>query len=479
MTIGDFIALVKRELPYTPNAQQDALIGALARFCAGIKGGEPRSNEPTMDRVFVINGYAGTGKTTLTSALVRALTQLEIKVVLMAPTGRAAKVFNNYSGFPSSTIHRRIYRHSLHGEVPGLKENRDSNTLYIVDEASMISSAAYSGATGSDLLSDLLAYVFAGINNRLILMGDTAQLPPVGEPESPAMDVELLRSLGLKVSWATLTRVVRQGARSGILANAIHIRREMTDHPSRVPTPMIKDFDDVKAITSEDLIEAIDTAYRTFGIDDSIIITRSNQRAANFNKAIRQEVLYFEEELERGEPLMIVKNNYYWTRATKRKDIGFIANGDILRVTRILGTEIKHGFRFADIEVVPVDPMENENETEPMAVKIFLETLSGEKAALPTERLQALYERIVKSEYSHLSNPMQALVNDPYWNALQAKFAYCVTCHKAQGGQWSQVFVDIAYINPDVIGPDLYRWMYTATTRARRQLTYLVDTPTY
>lgn len=474
MTVGQFISAVKTRLQYTPNAQQDALIAAVARFCAGIKAdSEKTSDGPSVDRVFVINGYAGTGKTTLISAFVRALSDLKINVVLMAPTGRAAKVFSGYSGYPASTIHRRIYKHSLHGEVPSLKENRDRNTLYIVDEASMISSAESSGRY---LLGDLLSYVFADSSNRLIFMGDKAQLPPVGDLESPAMDATFLKQMGLKVSAATLTRVVRQGARSGILANAVNIRRQMTVNPDKVPRPVTDGFDDVHTVTAEDLPELIETAYRTVGIDDSILITRSNRRAADFNRAIRSQVLYYEEELVRGEPLMIVKNNYFWTRAERRRDIDFLANGDIMRVVRIISTETKYGFRFADVEIVPVDASGASDESQPLQVKIFLDTLASEYPALPGERLRQLYERLMNSdEFKQTSNPMKALANDPYWNALQAKYAYCVTCHKAQGGQWSHVIVDIAYISPDAVGPDLYRWMYTATTRARHQLTYLTD----
>lgn len=475
MTVGEFAATVKAELPYAPNMQQDALIGALARFCAGLKPNPDRpASGPDVDRAFVVNGYAGTGKTSLVSALVRALVRLKINVVLMSPTGRAAKVFAGYSGFPASTIHRRIYRHSLHGEVPGLKENRDNNTLYIVDEASMIASGTGDNA---GLLVDLLTYVFAGSNNRLILMGDTAQLPPVGDTTSPAMDIDNLRDMGLKLSAATLTRVVRQGARSGILANAVNIRRTMIERPDKVPVPLTDGFDDVHTVTAEDLPEVIDSAYRTAGIDDTIIITRSNRRAADFNKAIRAQVLYYEEELEKNEPLLAVKNNYYWTRVAKRRDIDFIANGDIVRVSRVLGTETRYGFRFADVEIVPVDPSGGESTVEPMQVKIFLETLAGDAPALSADRLRTLYNNLMQTEYRDCPDPMKALASDPYWNALQTKYAYCVTCHKAQGGQWSQVIVDVAYINPDAIGPELYRWMYTATTRARHTLTYLVDTP--
>ncbi|MCH5219258.1 MAG: AAA family ATPase [Muribaculaceae bacterium] len=484
MTSQQLADAVQSQLPYSPNTQQEALIGALARFCEGLSGEvddrQPtQQSQPTQDRVFVLNGYAGTGKTSLVSALVRALKQFKVNVVLMAPTGRAAKVFAHYSGFAAATIHRRIYRHSLRGEIPGLKENRDNNTLYIVDEASMIGSGsdAYSG----DLLTDLFTYVFAGINNRLIFMGDTAQLPPVGDSDSPAMDAFALKERGFKISAATLTRVVRQGARSGIMANAVNIRRMMYEKPDKIPVPLTEGFDDVSTITAVDMAEAIDHAYRTAGIDDTIIITRSNRRAADFNKAIRAEVLYIDEELAQGEPLLVVKNNYYWTRVAKRRDIDFLANGDIMRVTKVIGTELKYGFWFADVEFVPVEnDMDADSgetvETPPIQAKIFLETLIGEHPALPYERQKLLFDRIVQREYPGHPNPMQALADNPYWNALQTKFAYCVTCHKAQGGQWSRVFVDVAYINPDAVGPELYRWMYTATTRARHHLTYLVDT---
>lgn len=477
MTTGQFADLVRSKLPYTPNNQQDALVGVLARFCAGLKTDSQAL--PLMadaDRAFVINGYAGTGKTSLVSALVKALRQLHINVVLMAPTGRAAKVFSGYSGYGASTIHRRIYRHSIAGEVPGLKENKDNDTLYIVDEASMIGDAGAGGYGGTDLLTDLFTYVFAGRNNRLILMGDTAQLPPVGLPESPAMETERLRSMGLKVSHATLTRVVRQDARSGILANAVNIRRQMQENPTRIPSPITAGCNDVLTVTSEDLAEAIDTAYRTAGMDDTIIITRSNRRAAEFNKAIRSQVLYYEEELVRDEPLMIVKNNYYWTRVARRKDMDFIANGDIMRVRRIIGTEVRHGFRFADVELEPVDSSGNEeSEIAPVQAKIFLETLASDQASLGVERTRALHDALLARDYPDCANPAAALANDPYWNALQAKYAYCVTCHKAQGGQWSHAMVDIAYINPEAVGPDLYRWMYTAVTRARKVLTFITD----
>ena len=473
----NLLRTVYTQLPYRPNEQQAAVSEVIARFCSELDTPlEQASLSPTEDRAFVINGYAGTGKTSLISAFVKALNALNVNVVLMAPTGRAAKVFSSYSGFPASTIHRKIYRHSLHGEVPPLKENKDSNTLYIVDEASMIASG---GDRGSNLLIDLLTYVYAGTNNRLILMGDTAQLPPVGDIESPAMDKNELKNLGLKVSSATLTRVVRQGVRSGILANAVNIRREMIERPTHVPVPIVNGFNDVHTVTAEDLPEVIDSAYRTVGIDDTIIITRSNKRAADFNRAIRNQVFYYEEELVKGESIMIVKNNYYWTRKAKRKDPDFLANGDIVRITRIISTETRYGFRFADVEIVPVDWQDGTAEIEPLQVKIFLDTLDSDYPNLPSDRMQQLFERMVRKDYAECSDPQRALAEDPYWNALQAKYAYCVTCHKAQGGQWSQVIVDIAYINPEAVGPELYRWMYTATTRARHTLTYLTDRESY
>lgn len=461
------------ELPYTPNAQQQAVAAALARFCIGLIDGDAEAARPSAHRTFVVNGYAGTGKTSLIAALVRTLRRLKVNVVLMAPTGRAAKVFSAFANMQASTIHRRIYRHSVAGEVPGLKENRDTSTLYIVDEASMIGS----DTTGNrDLLSDLLSYAFAGNNNRLILLGDTAQLPPVGDIVSPAMDLDNLRKLGLKVSAATLTKVVRQQARSGILANATSVRRQMGEEPLKMPSPIVEGYPDVHTVTPVDLPEVIDTSYRTCGIDETIIITRSNRRAADFNKAVRAQVLFYEEELVRGEPIMIVKNNYYWTRVAKRRDIDFIANGDIMRISRIIGTEIKHGFRFADVEVTPIDETGAESESAPLQVKIFLETLASDQPALPAERLGQLYKALLHSgDYANAQNPLLALANDPYWNALQTKYAYCVTCHKAQGGQWNHVLVDTAGISPDATGMELLRWMYTACTRARRNLSFITD----
>lgn len=458
---------ITRHLPYAPNTQQSAVIDALARFCAPLQyTGHPDAVLPDAHRVFILNGYAGTGKTTLTAALVNALAQCNINTVLMAPTGRAAKVLSDYAARPAHTIHRRIYRHSLNGGKPPLRTNNDPpGTLYIVDEASMVGDAA----TGDNLLADLLMYVYAGTNPRLLLIGDTAQLPPVGAPHSPAMQPDVLRRQGLKVSAATLTRVARQKERSGILANAVNIRRDMQTLPGCLPK-IITDYPDVTVTPPADLPEVIETAYATYGPDQTIIITRSNRRAADFNRAIRTQVLYLESVLAKDEPLLIVKNNYHWSRRAHNLD--FIANGDILTVDRVIGTEMKHGFEFADVT------LRYSGTEDPVEAKIFLETLDSDDAALPSRRLNELYMSLSRqygleprSQALH-----RALATDPYWNALQAKYAYCLTCHKAQGGQWQHVMVDMTYINPDAIGTEFYRWLYTAVTRARNHLT-IIDNP--
>lgn len=461
MTIGQFADAVRAHLPYPPNDQQLALIQALARFLAGMHGAPVG---PSVNPAFIINGYAGTGKTSIVGALVRALRDLNIDVVLMAPTGRAAKVLATGADLPASTIHRRIYRHSLYGGTPPLRVNNSVNTVYIVDEASMIGDAS----SGHDLLADLLEYVFAGTGSRLILSGDTAQLPPVGDTVSPAMNPDTLRAAGLKVSRATITAIARQGARSGILANAVSLRRAIATDPHRMPRILTGPFKDVSTVTHEDLPEAIDSAYRRHGIEETIIITRSNRRATDFNRAIRAQVLYLEEELAKGEPLMVVKNNYVWTRRVKGLD--FIANGDIVVVDKILATEARYGARFADVILsVPDSDITFE-------AKIFLETLVSPNPAMTSERMAEISARIMRDmSGDEAADPTKALANNPYLNALQVKYAYAVTCHKAQGGQWAKAFVDIAYVNAEAIDAEFYRWLYTATTRAAVELTYITD----
>lgn len=451
--------LILQNLPYSPNGQQELVIGALSRFCSA---GAPD------DAVFLLNGYAGTGKTSLCGALVKALPAIGMKAVLLAPTGRAAKVFAAYSGHPAFTIHRHIYKHTAlaspdtpMGRQPA--ENKWTNTLFIVDEASMISSQD----AGSNVLEDLIHYVYTGENCKLLLVGDTAQLPPVGCEFSPAMNPDTLRSYGLRVSRATLTETARQAAHSGILFNATWLRRAMRQEPLPLPKIATEGFGDVQLIAAEDMPEDLYNAYNRDGLQETIVITRSNQRATGFNREIRGNVLYLEEELAKGELILVTKNNYHWS--SKIKELDFIANGDVFAIERVHGVEEKYGFRFADVTMsVP--------ETEiAFDAKIMLDSLACENASIPHERLTQLYYAIMEDPelfgpYTPADARLKALRSNPYWNALQVKYAYAVTCHKAQGGQWKNVFVDMSYIPAEAMGLEFYRWLYTAVSRARTNL---------
>lgn len=483
MTPDDFAAEVLAALPYKANDQQVAVVGALARFCDPA----PRQGEA----VFILNGYAGTGKTSLTGALVRVLEAHRRKVMLMAPTGRAAKVFSaNSSGHAAYTIHRKIYRHNPAG-APGVysapvpADNHTADTVYIVDEASMIGSG---DASGANLLDDLITYVYAGDNNRLILIGDTAQLPPVGSDISPAMNPDVLRGMGLKVSRATLTATARQAAGSGILFNATRLRRAMAaaaaspeGQAAPVPRLRLSGFDDIMAVSGEDLPELVTKAYDSAeaGPADTIVITRSNRRATEFNAAIRSEVLYREEELTRGDMLIVARNHYF---TKKVPGIDFVANGDIITVEKVIGTEVRYGMRFADVRLaMPPAPWADDAAARPeFDAKIMLDTLADPNATISQEAWNHLYYSIMADteRYGDLSvdERVKALRNDPYWTALHVKYAYAVTCHKAQGGQWDNVFVDLSYIPDDALGLSLYRWFYTAVTRARKKL-YLIAPP--
>jgi len=467
------VSQIISNLTYTPNHQQSLVIEALARFCAPLAAARTASGTtpagPSADCAFILAGYAGTGKSSLTGALVKALDALGIPTVLMAPTGRAAKVFSAYAGHPAYTIHRKIYRHSISGETPGLQQNNASDTLYIVDEASMIS-ADYT-PSGSSLLEDLIQYVFAGGNNRLILLGDTAQLPPVGSESSPAMEPDVLRSFGLRISRATLTAVARQDHNSGVLYNATQLRRALAaGDVATLPEIVTSGFSDISTVLPEDLPEALETAYRRDGIDQTLLITRSNQRATDFNLAIRAQILYLENKIERGEQILIAKNNYFYSRRVKNLD--FIANGDIAVVSKVYSTEHRYGLQFADVQLTLTDrPVTFD-------AKVFLTTLTTPTPALSSQQLQELYQNILLdadtfAPETPMPDRIASLRTNPYWNALQVKFAYAVTCHKAQGGQWRNIFVDMGYIHPESASTDLYRWLYTAITRATGSLTIL------
>lgn len=464
-------ARVIAALGYEPNDQQRAVIDALARFVAPLTHPQAQTG-PDVDAVFILNGYAGTGKTSLTAALTRALADIKVPSILMAPTGRAAKVFAGYAHHTAYTIHRKIYRHSLGGEVPGLQENKAVSTLFIIDEASMISGGDPQGR--EDLLGDLIQYVYAGQGCRMLLIGDTAQLPPVGMDRSPAMDPEVLHAYGLRVSRATLTAIARQRADSGILANATMLRRAMRDAAAgrdelRMPTLLTNGFSDIDITSPEELPEAIESAYRDHGIDHTLVITRSNMRAAAFNRAIRADVLYIDTAIAKGEPLIVVKNNYRCARGVKGLD--FVANGDMAIVSHIYSTETRYGMHWADVRLALAD-----RDIE-FDAKITLDTLVDDTPALSREKLDNLASAILAAYDGAVAmsprQQMTILNADPYFGALQVKFGYTVTCHKAQGGQWDHVFVDMCGIAPDAPMEDFYRWLYTAVTRARRHLTII------
>ncbi len=465
--IRDFALDVMDLLPYDPNNDQVTMIAAFAHFM--LYGGNRA--------VFLLNGYAGTGKTSLTGAIVKALTRRSIKSVLMAPTGRAAQVFSDYSGHTAHTIHRKIYRQNSYlAQGFSIADNKHTDTLFIVDEASMISNVqGLDGATFGTgrLLDDLIGYVYGDrqANCRLVLMGDSAQLPPVGQAESPALNAQVLDGYGLSVYDIWLTQIARQAAQSGILYNATTVRRMLTMADTVPPVLELQQFDDVETVTGEFLIEKISDSYDNCGTDDTIIVTRSNRRAKLFNGAIRNQILFRDDELTHGDMLLIAKNNYYW--AADYKEIDFIANGDVARVQRVWGeVEERYGLRFAQVTLEFPDHGGIE-----VDAKIILDSLLSDTPALTREQSDRLYNELMAELTGDKQSRYRALKTNPYFNALQVKFAYAVTCHKAQGGQWQNVFIDMGSIMPDALGSlDFMRWLYTAMTRARKHL-YLINCP--
>lgn len=431
-------------------------------------------------KVFLLCGYAGTGKTTLVSALVRTMEQLKRRTVLLAPTGRAAKVFSLYSGKNAYTIHKWIYRQKtiLDASQFNLKENRSVNTLFIVDEASMISNDGMSNFGSGSLLDDLIEFVYSGNGCYLLLLGDTAQLPPVGAALSPALSPDYLRSMFLDVSQMEMTQVMRQVDDSGILYNATRLREIICGgEEGVVPKIKLTPFPDVCRVQGDELIEAIEGCYGNAGIDETIVLCRSNKRANVYNEGIRRRILYREEVLNRGDMLMVVKNNYYWREVLGREDknllekLDFIANGDVAEIVRVGGVEEMYGFRYADVTLSFLDYEDCE-----LDVKIMLDTLSSESPSLTRAESEKLFAALWEDypEIRSKRKRMEAIRNNPYYNALQVKYAYAVTCHKAQGGQWKHVFVDQGYVTPDMMTADYYRWLYTAFTRASEKL-YLVN----
>lgn len=467
--IADHISqLICKELKFEPTESQFQLINGFGDFLMS------RENNDLL----VVKGYAGTGKTWVLSALVRALSSLDINTVLLAPTGRAAKVFSNYASAPAFTIHKVIYRQQTSGSQFGrfnLNWNRSKDTVFIVDEASMISNSAFENSIfGSGrLLEDLFEFVQQGNNCKLIIIGDTAQLPPIGIDQSPALDRQVLEYLGYEVREYFLSEVIRQKKESLILKNATELRdlMEKIVLENEVPILHYSTDGDVECVTGENLIDKISYCYDNYGEENTMVICRSNKRAYLYNKGIRGSVLFREEELTVSDYLMVVKNNYYWSE--KIKEIDFIANGDIAQIVRILGYEELYGFRFANVTLRFPD-----YEFLEMDVKIILDVLTIESAGFSKEQNNTFYNAVME-DYQNISNKrkqMEELRKNPYFNALQVKYGYAITCHKSQGGQWPAVFIDQGMIRDEDKGVEYLRWLYTAITRSTEKL-YLVNFP--
>ena len=503
MIIDELKYKILQQFGFPPTQEQAHALEVFAEF---LTDRDPHA-------VMILRGSAGTGKTTLSGAIVRTLKEIRQKVMLLAPTGRAAKVFSLNSGSPAYTIHRRIYREKSFSGVEGqfnLNDNLYTDTLFMVDEASMIANMGLGGMSfGSGcLLDDLVHFVYQGRNDRLLLIGDKAQLPPVGEEESPALHAAMLEGYGLKVYECDLNEVLRQSEESGILYNATMIRQMIThDDITQLPKIHFAGYSDIKPMPGAELIEALADSYHHVGLDDTIVVTRSNKRANIFNQGIRNMVLDREEELSQGDILMIVKNNYYWMEEERKKikeieerrvksegtepgtathkvqsskfqvqsnDIpAFLANGDRAKVLKVRRRIDLYGFRFATLLLQFPDYGNYELEA-----TVLLDTLTSEAPALTHEQQEQLFHQI-EEDYQDIplkADRMKAIRQDQFFNALQVKFAYAVTCHKAQGGQWAHVYVDQGYMTDDMLNPDYIHWLYTAFTRATEML-YLVNWP--
>ena len=451
---------IRQAFGHVPTAEQDKAMDTFARF---MTDRDERS-------VMVLRGAAGTGKTSLSAAIVRALLSLQQKLVLLAPTGRAAKVFSLYAGHPAYTIHRRIYRQKSIESAFDLNYNSAQDTLFMVDEASMIANSSNYGESifaGGQLMDDLMRFVYNDRNCRMMLIGDCAQLPPVGETESPALQSDVLHSYGLHVYECNLNEVLRQSEESGILWNATEVRRLMYDGMYELPKVHFNGFADIRNVPGDELIEQLASSYSQVGLDDTIVVTRSNKRANIYNQGIRNTVLDREEELCSGDQIMVVKNNYYWRKEE------FIANGDRAVIRRVRHVHEQYGFRFADVTMTFPDYDDYE-----LTATVLLDTLTSEAPALTREQQEILYNKVLEDYADVPQKPerLKKVKEDKYYNALQVKFAYAATCHKAQGGQWAHVYVDQGYMTDDMLTPEYMHWLYTAFTRATEKL-YLVNWP--
>lgn len=456
--------LLEQNFGKIPTSQQRDVFTLLERFLPMGDG----------DECFLLKGYAGTGKTTLISALVKVLPRVKLKSVLLAPTGRAAKVISNYSGRKAFTIHKRIYRKKVAVSLDMnfmLADNLSENTVFIVDEASMISDQVHDYSRQS-LLQDLISYVYNGKNCKLMLVGDTAQLPPVGSENSPALEPKILAErYGLKLFSYELTDVVRQERESGILHNATQLRELIRRNKNSFPQFNLKGYRDIFKMTGEKLVEGLSYAYDKYGIENSIVICRSNKNANAYNQNIRNRILFREEEITGGDFIMVVRNNYFWLQAEDNSG-GFIANGDIAKIRKVRRVEEQYGCRFADVVIELLDYPDEE----PLTCKVLLDTLYAETPSLSGADSKRLF-MAVEEDFMHIEDKrfrLEEMKKDPYFNALQIKFAFAVTCHKAQGGQWPAVFVDQGYLTDEMLNTEFLRWLYTGVTRSTQEL-FLVN----
>lgn len=461
--------LLLNQFSHKPTPQQQEAFGALALFLQIFQ----------QDHVFILTGYAGTGKTSIISALVNTLPKLNKRAVLLAPTGRAAKVMTFYSGRTALTVHKKIYRKENAATVDlrfKLAENLQEDTLFIVDEASMINNQGQTFFS-QGVLDDLVRYVQSGKRCSLMFVGDTAQLPPVGLLESPALDSDYLnREFGLDVSGYELTDVVRQQKDSGILFNATAIREMIRlddqTHAYAYPQFVTNGFRDLFRMTGDRLIEGLHYAYDNYGLENTMVICRSNRSANLYNQHIRNQILFRDEEITGGDLVMVVKNNYYWLSQHDEKNTGFIANGDMAVIRKVSNVHEMHGARFADLYLEFMD----NNQGDAVRCRVLLDSLYTDAPSLPQSQQQELYEHIAEdyADIPRKKDRLEAIKSDPYYNALQLKFAYAITCHKAQGGQWPVVFVDQGYLTDEMLTTEFMRWLYTALTRATQQL-FLVN----
>ena len=460
---SSFTATFLSYLNFVPTTDQSQLINLLSEFISNTNERE----------ILVIKGYAGTGKTNMVAALSKTLPSFKWRSVLLAPTGRAAKVLSNYSKKPAQTIHKKIFiKIPTHdgGVAFSLAENKHTNTIFVVDEASMIGiDNPSSDSVYHSLLESLLEYVFSGINCKIILVGDTAQLPPIGSNESPALNIDYLKaSYSLQIKHIELKQVARQEDASGILKNATHLRECIINFKDEFPK--ISLHKDVVRLTGEDLEDALNTAYSNYGFNDVLLVTRSNKRANLFNQAVRTRVRYMDEDLCGGDLMMVVKNNYFWL--DEKSEAGFIANGDSLEIKKIVRRKELYGFNFAEC-IVKLSDYENIPE---LTVNLLLDSIYTEVPSLTKDQQQDLFAKVMEdvADEPFKGLRMAYLRKNPYFNALQVKFNYAVTCHKAQGGQWPCVFIDQGYLTKEMLNVEYIRWLYTAFTRASERV-YLMN----